>query len=492
MIEVCVTRQAPTTVLLAALLLLAIPLVAAAVGLLPSDYYEFEFVSELQKAPDGNTVAFVRSTISEDRRSRESAIWLVATDGSSPPRQFTRDSSDPSPRWSPDGRQLAFISRRQDRSQLHLIPLGVGEAHAVTQLEQGSIVGFEWLPDNRHVLLSLRIDPAVEDPDQKAAEETGPKPNLKRSPNAVYTSDDGGYLDESRVGLWLLDSEGPSLQRLTGHADWNNRNATVSPDGTLIAFDADRRGGEYAGGFNLDIFLLTLETAEVWRLETPSGRAWQPTFSPDGRQIYFHHQSERYAPTTLQPIAVGGGGADVMHDGLALTATDVGIPAAGQGSFLRADSGGARPLFRLDRSGRAIPLVGADATINGVSFSANGRQMAYVEEDETCLAEIFTARSDGSRVRQLARFNDELLGQRELQSLERFTFTNEEDMAADGFLLRPLGFREGQRFLGAVTRRSVSNWISEAGTQEYPPESMTAQFGGTIWPTSTTTGVARR
>ncbi len=581
----CLARRSIIVALLVVLVSYALPGGAAAEGLKPEDFYDFQFVSDPQMAPDGNTIAFVRATVSEDRRKRESAIWLVASDGNAPPRQFTRDTTDRNPRWSPDGRSIAFISGREERAQLHLISMAGGEARAVTELKQGSISDFAWLPDSRYLLLTLSIDPSVDDPNAKADEDEDPKPDLKRFRHAVYKSDGRGYLDESRRGLWLLDSEDGTLRRLTGHADWNDSNAAVSPDGALVAFDADRTGTEYDGGFNQDLHLLTLANGEVIQVDTPPGRAWSPVFSPDGRFLLYRHQSERYAPITVQRIPVAGGSHQVLHDGLDLTVSDLLFPAAGQGPYLRADYRGARPVFRLDRNGRTPAVAGSEASINALSFSADGRRMAYIEEDEVRLAEVWTARSDGSRARQLTRFNEDFLASRELGRLERFTFSNEDDMEVDGFLLRPIGFEDGRRyplvlnikggpggmwghqwfqefqmlaaagfgvvftnyrgstgyghdfqsavrldyggadyrdnmllleaalerfdwidperlfvtggshggfltnwittqtdrFRAAVTQRSVSNWISEAGTQEYPPASMTAEFGGTIW-----------
>ncbi|MCC5861562.1 MAG: S9 family peptidase [Gammaproteobacteria bacterium] len=555
-------------------------------GLVPADYHEFVFVSDPQISPDGNTVAFVRGTVSEDRRSRETSIWLVATDGDSAPRQFTASTSDRSPRWSPDGRQLAFLSSRGERPQLHLIPIAGGEARAITRLEQGSITGFHWLPDNQRLILSLRIDPEVDDPNIKKEEDETPQPDLRRFTTPVYKADGQGYLDESRVGFWLLDTADDSLRRLTGHPDWNDRNPAISPDGQLLAFNADRSGRELHGGFNQDLWLLDLTgPGEPQRLATPEGRAEQPVFSPDGRSLYFTHQAERYAPVTLQRVPVAGGASEQLHDGLAVTVQDLQVPARGQGPFFRADRRGSRPLLRLTRDGGAEVVLGDGAAIAAASFSADGRRVAYVQEDEATLAEVWTARSDGRGARRLTGFNDALLSERSLGRLERFSFTNEAGMTLDGFLLKPVGVEPGQRyplvlnikggpagmwghqwfhefqmlaaagygvvftnyrgstgyghafqsavrldyggadyrdnmqvletalelhdwidpdrlfvtggshggfltnwittrtdrFRAAVTQRSVSNWLSEAGTQEFPPEAMAAEFGGTLW-----------
>src|SRR6266850_1408396 len=120
-------------------------------GITPEDYYSFEFLSDPRISPDGKLVAYVVTKVDRTQNRRNSSIWMVATDGSRTPWQFTTSpQTSNSPRWSPDGRWLAFLSSRpsgestpasatgqptattapadQPRNQIHLISLSGGEA----------------------------------------------------------------------------------------------------------------------------------------------------------------------------------------------------------------------------------------------------------------------------------------------------------------------------------------------------------------------------
>ena len=91
----------------------AIPQSEGKRGVTPEDYYSFEFVSDPRISPDGKLVAFVVTTIEQKQNRRHSSIWMVAADGSGRPWQFTTSpQSSNSPRWSPDGKSLAFLSSR--------------------------------------------------------------------------------------------------------------------------------------------------------------------------------------------------------------------------------------------------------------------------------------------------------------------------------------------------------------------------------------------
>src|ERR1044072_890923 len=134
-------------------------------GITPEDYFAFEFISDPNISPDGKVVAYVVTKIDRAQTRRNSSIWMVATDGSRAPWQFTTSpQSSNSPRWSPDGKSIAFLSSRpaetpaagsttpaeQPRSQVYLLSMSGGEARRVTNLKNGVSL-FRWSPDGQRL-----------------------------------------------------------------------------------------------------------------------------------------------------------------------------------------------------------------------------------------------------------------------------------------------------------------------------------------------------
>src|SRR5258705_9750641 len=143
-------------------------------GITPEDYYSFEFLNDPQISPDGKLVAYVVTKVDRAQNRRNSAIWMVATDGSRAPWQFTTSpQSSTSPRWSPDGQSLAFLSSRptgepatagaggseQPRSEVYLLSMNGGEARRVTSLKNG-VRTFKWSPDGSRIVVVSRIGPS--------------------------------------------------------------------------------------------------------------------------------------------------------------------------------------------------------------------------------------------------------------------------------------------------------------------------------------------
>ena len=123
----------------------------------PEDLYQLAWVEDPQISPDGTWVAFVKLTVDQAHNGYHRALWLVPTSGGEP-RQFTSGThQDHSPRWSPDGRQIAFVSTRADNNkpQIYLIGLNGGEARKLTDMRQGA-TDPAWSPDGTRIAFLSR------------------------------------------------------------------------------------------------------------------------------------------------------------------------------------------------------------------------------------------------------------------------------------------------------------------------------------------------
>ena len=551
----------------------------------PEDFHSVVGVGDPQLSPGGDRVAFTRSVVSDDRRSRHSQIWMVEADGEGEPRPFTTGTGDRSPRWSPDGREIAFLRSHEGRTQIFVIAVDGGEARPLTRFLQGSIGEIQWLPDGSAFLVTLTLDPEVDDPTVAPVngEEGGPDTIVVR--DAAYRTGPGSWLGPARRTLWLVSVGDGRARRVVASTDWNVNQPALSPDGDWVAFSADTSGEEFDGAFNRDLLLLRLSDGALQTVDVGEGRASAPLFSPDGSHLIYQFQEARYEPMEVRRIPVDGGEPEILHDGLDLTAGGLLWPVGWDLPAFTADYRGSRPLFRLGPGGVAEILTGQGASLQSPSFDGSGERVAFLRHDEESPAEVWVAASDGTGVRPLTHLNRNLLEELLLSPLERFEFSHDGGGELVGFAHRPVGFQAGERypvvlnikggpggmwghqwfhenqmlaaagfgvifvnyrgstgwghdfqsavrldyggvdyrdnmalvdealrrfdwidpdrlfvtggshggfltnwittrtdrFRAAVTQRSVSNWISEAGTQAYPPRSMNAEFGGSLW-----------
>src|SRR5205807_1781865 len=189
-------------------------------------------ISDPNISPDGKLVAYVVTKIDRAQNRRNSSVWMSATDGSRAPGQFTTSpQSSNSPRWSPDGKWLAFLSSRpgsdsstpaptaspapaagptpaaaagaassdQPRNQVYLLSMNGGEAKRITNLKNGVSI-FRWSPDGMRLVVVSRMGP-----NDSRTGDSRDRSDVRHYRNSSYKFNDTGWFDDRRAHLWVVD-----------------------------------------------------------------------------------------------------------------------------------------------------------------------------------------------------------------------------------------------------------------------------------------------
>ncbi len=272
----------------------------------PEDLYDLRIPTDLDLSPDGRFVAFSVKSVSPGKDGYRSSLWLATTDGSAPARQLTVGSkNDTTPRWSPDGSRLAFLSDRgavlqaggggakagkpeapkEGGTQVWILPFADGgEARQLTDLPK-DVEGMDWSPDGGRLAVVSTADST--EPQKKADRkpEDGPAPDTRLIDTLGYQFNGAGFVHERFTRLWLVDAETGAPELLT-RGNHHDGDPQWSPDGRQIAFVSDRHPNPDLG-WRSDIYLVEVRGGAVRQLSPGRGRqGWgAPSWSPDGRWV---------------------------------------------------------------------------------------------------------------------------------------------------------------------------------------------------------------
>ena len=431
-------------------------------GITPEDYYSFEFISDPNISPDGKLVAYVVTKIDRAQNRRNSSIWMVATDGSRAPWQFTTSpQTSNSPRWSPDGKSLAFLSSRpeattpaapaatvaeQPRAQIYLLSMNGGEARRVTNLKNG-VSTFRWSPDGSRMVVVSRVGPSDNRGDSRTGDNKD-RSDVRHYKNSSYKFNDTGWFDDRRTHLWTVDAKTGSSKQITEGNDWNDSDPQWSPDGTRIAFVSNRTGKEYDENRNTDVWVISAEGGPLTKISDHDEADNQPRWSPDGKWIAFTGElHDRDHPKIWLAPATGGAPSTLAANGLDLIPG--GLEWADDGKALYFETGvkGENHLFRVDVPTKTVAQVtSGPRAVRGVDFNFHGGTMVYLANDFKHLDNLYAANLNGRGERKLTNLNEALWKQLQLAEVERFTYQSADGWDIDGFLVKPIGWQEGKKY----------------------------------------------
>jgi dipeptidyl aminopeptidase/acylaminoacyl peptidase len=428
------------------------------------DLLAFQLAGSVQMAPGGNRVAFVVNRVEKEKNETQTSIYMGAP--GKPTVRFTGGESDNSPRFSPDGTQLAFISRRSGQPQIWLMSVEGGEAQQLTKV-QGGVSEFEWAPDGQRIAFTAMlkaegIQPEVKDEKEDDLLKKHTK-NVKVITELSHKMDGVGYFGERRPCLCVADvAEDPKPVQLT-FPPYQVSDLAWSPDGKQILF-AGRLGADYdRDAFNAMVYAIDAAGGEARQLTPNSSDAGGAAVSPDGAMVAYQAVDPEelgYDNTRLYLVPLGGGepkriaaGWDRPFGQLGLS--DMPAPAGGRltwtpdgkSLFCLTSVDGTVQLAEVDvASGEVTLRTSGDRLIYSFSLDARCRKAAFGIADPLNPADIYFSDLKEATEERLSNLNQALLSELELSEPRRFYARAAGGPRVDGWVMQPADYQEGQQY----------------------------------------------
>jgi dipeptidyl aminopeptidase/acylaminoacyl peptidase len=408
--------------------------------MVPDDIFELTGVSDPRASPDGSTIAYVVWSLDRNENENRSAIWLAAADGSSPPRRFTSGSKrDTAPRWSPDGRYLAFTSSREgDHAQLYTIAVGGGEPRKLTDLKE-DVTAPAWSPNGERIAFAVRA------PDPASEEDAARRPP-RRFTRLQFKLDDIGWTGDRRQHIFTVAADGSGSPEQLTDGDFEDADPCWSPDGASIAF-ASAREDDWDRSAARDVYVVAADGGSPEKLTVTDGTVERPSWSPDGSRIAYLVSPGIFDDPRHGQVAV----IDVVtRERLVLSeALDRNCMPwpllrepiwDGEDLLFVVEDHGNTPLYRVpaDGSGKPEVVEGGDVCLAGYDVAAG--VVAHAPTGPTALPELAIGR------RRLTDVGAAFAGSRELAEPERFVAVSPDGAEVEAWILGPVGFVDGERY----------------------------------------------
>lgn len=408
-------------------------------------------ISQPVLSPNGRQVAFTVQTVDMQKNTKPEQIYVVGMEGGSA-RPLTQDGDvNERPRWSPDSRQIYYVSNRSGALQIWVMDADGSRARQVTRLstEAGGPV---LTPDGKRIVFSSSVFPECGADDacnkQKLEEEAQNKVKARIYTHLLYRHWNE-WQTRRRQHVLVVGVDGFGLKDLTpGDRDITD-DYTVSPDSTELAFSMNA-DPEPALSTNFDIYAVPLEGGDARKITTGLGADESPLYSPDGKYLAFRSQmragyeSDRWR---LMVLDRASGRTSGLTEGLDRWVGGVTWSPDSTRVFFTVEDRGRTGLQMVSATGGGSKnIIAGASSLSDVQFTSDGRTMIYAEESGSRPAEIFRVNSSGGSGLALTHLNDSLLSRAALAPLEEIEVDSPDKTKIHAFIVKPPGFTEAQKW----------------------------------------------
>jgi dipeptidyl aminopeptidase/acylaminoacyl peptidase len=431
--------------------------------LTPADLFQLQYAADPEISPDGQWIAYVRQWSDPMTDRRYSNIWLLKADGSMHRPLTSGKYTEDSPRWSPDGKRLVYVSNQTGHPQLYVRWMDTGEAAAITNATTAPSSP-EWSPDGSQIAyLQLVAKPAL-----VIGKPITPPPGATWSAPPKYTDrlvfrfNGVGEVPPGFMHAFVVRADGGAPRQITkgdyhhGGTAYGGGSLTWTPDGTELILPARRGENPEFTSRETDLYAFAVKDGAMRRLTDRFGPDQSPAVSPDGKLIAFTGYDDRkqgYQNTLLYVMNRDGSGKRALS-----TKLDRGVAAAvwaadGRGIYVSYDDKGNTKvgLISLDGTSRVVAsnLGSGSSAYSGGTYSVSKTgSVAFTLSTPSVPSEVaLIANTPGAAAKTLTSLNTDLVAARTLGTVEEIWYPSSKDKRMiQGWIIKPPGFDATRKY----------------------------------------------
>jgi dipeptidyl aminopeptidase/acylaminoacyl peptidase len=421
-----------------------------------NDLYAYPMIEEFELSPDGGSIVMSVTEYDTIDGGSDSDLYLLDTKTGAMKKLTNNPAGASSPRWSPDGGSIAFISDRGGKSQVWMIDVGGGEAYEVTSISTG-VSGIEWSPDGGRFIFRSRVYSHCQSDSCNQAEIAARE--KRKTSGQLYDRlmfRHYNHWDDGKVNhIFVHDLETGITGDLTP-GEYNAPTAalggdplyTFSPDGQEICFVMNT-DPEPAISTNNDLFIIPVGGGKPRRITENRANDSGPVYSPDGKFIAYRAMSRPGYEADKNDLVLydrQAGKRTVLTDGFKLSAGDLIWTEDSRHIYFTAIDRGWVSLFAVDIRRGKIDKVITGAVRWNYRLSPDGKSFYYVKILPDNPGEIYVYNLKSKKEKRLTRFTEPLFSDLKLSKIEHFRFIGADGDSIHGMLTYPPDFDPNRRY----------------------------------------------
>jgi len=424
------------------------------------DMQKLSRVAAPKVSPDGKWVAFTVTRSDVAKNKTVTNIWMVAATGDKPRQMtFADQGSNNSPRWSPDGRYLYFLSTRlENKPQIFRLPVAGGEAEQITKVPTG-VGGYVLSPDGKTIAITASVFPSCSDMacNEKKAKERADNPVKVRVITEMPFRRWDTWVDGMRNHIFIMPADGGAAKDITpGDVDsptWQEEGSeevAFSPDSREICFSRFVENESLTG--NSDLFVMPASGGTPKPITTNKSTDRTPLYSPDGRYIAYSATLRPMQETDLVRLFLydrkTGEHKNIFEAADRSVDSYIWSPDS-SALYVTFEDKGSEPIERLDVATMKLTPLVTGGSSGEEDISRDGAFLVFSKNDISHPADVFRLNlpaGTGVAPSQLTQMNADILKDIEWGEVSSFTFPGWNGEAVQAWEIKPPEFDAHKKY----------------------------------------------